>query len=99
MSKTSTKFAATGDDERARAWLLWARGERFAISRVKVGDVELEIAADLSLMPSAPSLASPRPENDPYETYGGPALQRLREQQAEEQDGGGVTVVEDDDGV
>ena len=96
MSETSSKCAPSGDDDRARALLLWAREQRFVLSRVRVGEVELEVAADLSLAPSAPSLSSPRPEHDPYETFGGAALARLREQEAEAERSGSVEVTEDD---
>jgi hypothetical protein len=88
----------TGPDAAATAKdiLLWARGKRIALTRVKVGEVELDIAADLALAPTAPSLTSPRPEADPYETFGGPQLAKLREQEAEDKRRGDSTVIEDD---
>jgi hypothetical protein len=92
----SLNLPAAGDiDERVRAWLHWSRENRFVLSRVKIGDVELNILADMAASSTAPSLTSDRPSVDPYEVYGGAALQRLREQANEIVDSGDSTVIED----
>lgn len=70
----------TGDD--VRSLLLWLRSQRIAVTRVRVGDTELDIAVDMELAPQAPSLSNDRPPQDPYEVFGGAALKRLREDQA-----------------
>ena len=72
------------DVDAAKRMLLWARSERIALSRVKVGDVEIDVAADLALAPSSPSLANPRPAEDPSAKFGGEALARLREQERQD---------------
>ncbi len=83
------------DGDRVLQILQWLRAERYAVTRVRVGDCEIDIAADLKLAPSAVSLSSERSEADPYEAYGGQALQRLRDQETEVQRGDSM-VTEDD---
>lgn len=88
------KSSTSGSDE-MREFLLWARRQRFALSRVKLGELEVDIAADLELAPSAPSLATPAPSEDPYETFGGTVLAKLRALQ--ERESKGDSVVDEDD--
>lgn len=92
----TTSYSRTSDDLRAQGFLLWARSEKIAISRLKLGDIEIDVAADLALAPSAPSLANPRPTEDLYEVFGGEALKRLREQGNEQLQAD--PMVEEDDG-
>ena len=63
---------------------LWSRVNRLVLSRIKVGDVELDIAADLTLASQAPSIANPVSQADAYEQYGGPALRRILSEEKDE---------------
>lgn len=97
MARTNSKSAAgTGNDKRVREMILWARKERIVLSMLQIGDIELHIAADLSLVVPPPSLANVKPNQDQYELFGGQALERLRQQEASEHAEVDVTVEEDD---
>lgn len=76
MPRTTTK-KASGTDA-IKAFLLWARENKFAVSSVAVDGVEVSLAADLGLAPSNISLANPRAESDLLSEFGGNAFARLR---------------------
>lgn len=87
--------------------MLAARQHRIAVSRVKVGDVEIDVRADLALLghgyegpeDGGKDPAARETREDVYAHFGGGALERLAaEEEAGQSPGGGaVTVVEDED--
>lgn len=69
-------------DQRVRDLILWARAEKIVLTRLRIGDVELELA-DTHL---AGKLAGPKPGrteaeavSDLYRHYGGAALAQLED--------------------
>jgi hypothetical protein len=86
------------DSIEAQRILMWARDNRFLLTRVKVGAVEVDVAADLSLIPDRPpSIVDDRPSANPYETHGAAGLARLHRDEAKVGGGEASNTVEDED--
>lgn len=92
---TTSAGSSVGDDVRAvRELIEWARGERLILARVRVGAVEIEIAADAGgsaeyKRPTAAELAEA--SRGLYEQFGGSlfaeAVARSRGGEADRDDG------------
>lgn len=97
MTLKSSGAEVTGDAGKAAALLLWARRERFAVSRVRVGTVEVDVVADLSLATATPPKTTSSQATDLMQQYGGEALKKLEERHAAEDGEASRTTEEDDD--
>lgn len=94
-TKTTASTSPGTDDQRARDLVLWCRRQGIHITRVRVGDVELDGMADLRRIPSVdPGLTEPA--SNWREHYGGAALDRLKRERPGD-DGAAVVDDEDDD--
>ncbi|MBP9863358.1 MAG: hypothetical protein KBD62_35765 [Kofleriaceae bacterium] len=84
---TKTTSNRRGDDARARELMTWARLQGIHVSRIRVGDVELDGLIDLR------RVALPTPTDEAHGTdlrtaFGGAGLERMRADA--ERQGGGV---------
>lgn len=93
----TTKTTASrrpGDDQRARDLLSWCRKSGIHVSRVRVGDVELDGLVDITRIP-IPEVGTQGQQTDLREQFGGAALARLELDR--QRSSGGVFAEDDDD--